>query len=186
MRIITRTLCGLIVILLLVAVPTGQRAATPKVLGGLALGLPAPSDTAVDYAAADLDAAFKEAAAQNVYAFRVLEGGTFNMNIRGQFAAEESARVHTNIHDLYMVRNGEATFVTGGELVDPKKSGAEGTELNGASIRNGVSRAIKPGDVIFVPAGVPHQVTAVNGRLQFLLVRWQQVQDVPGSRGAER
>jgi mannose-6-phosphate isomerase-like protein (cupin superfamily) len=186
MRIIMRTLCGLIVIVLLVAVVTGQRAATPKVLGGLALGLPAPTDKAVDYSAAALEAAFKEAAVQNVYAFRVLEGGTFNMNIRGQFAPEENARVHTNIHDLYMVRSGEATFVTGGELVNPKKSGAEGTELNGTSIRNGVSRAIRPGDVVFVPAGVPHQVTAVNGSLQFLLVRWQQVQHVASSRPADR
>jgi mannose-6-phosphate isomerase-like protein (cupin superfamily) len=186
MRIITRVLCGLIVISLSVAVATGQRAATPKVLGGLTLGLPAPTDKAVDYSAAALEAAFKEAAVQNVYAFRVLEGGTFNMNIRGQFAPEESARVHTNIHDLYMVRSGEATFVTGGELVNPKKSGAEETELNGTSIRNGVSRAIRPGDVIFVPAGVPHQVTAVNGSLQFLLVRWHQAQHVAGSRPADR
>ena len=25
---------------------------------------------------------------------------------------------------------------------------------------------------IFIPAGVPHQMTAVNGEVQFLLFRW--------------
>ena len=174
MRAITLGLCGLIMIISSGAVATSQRGTVPEVLGGMSLGLRAPTDKAVDYSAGALEAAFKEAAAQNIYAFRVLEGGTFNMNIRGQFAPEEQARIHANIHDLYIVRTGEATFVTGGELIDPKKGGPAGTELSGSSIRNGLSRVIRPGDVIFVPAGVPHQVTRVNGSLQFLLVRWEQ------------
>ncbi len=31
---------------------------------------------------------------------------------------------------------------------------------------------VRTGDVIFIPAGVPHQITAVNGEIQFLLFRW--------------
>ena len=49
--------------------------------------------------------------------------------------------------------------------------GAEG-DVDGTAIRNGKSRAVKAGDVIFIPAGVPHQITAVNGEVQFLLFRW--------------
>ena len=30
----------------------------------------------------------------------------------------------------------------------------------------------RPGDVVFIPPGVPHQITAVNGEVEFLLFRW--------------
>lgn len=173
MRAIKIGVCAIVIVGLSGPVATRQQAKPPEKLAGMALGLKAPTDKAVDYAASSLEAAFKEVAAQKIYAFRILEGGTFNMNLRGQFAPEDVARVHTNIHDLYLVRSGEGTLVTGGELVDVKKGGAAGTELTG-TIRNGASRVAKAGDVIFVPAGVPHQVTAVNGHFLFLLVRWQQ------------
>jgi prepilin-type N-terminal cleavage/methylation domain-containing protein len=45
-------------------------------------------------------------------------------------------------------------------------------DVDGSGIRNGKSRVVKPGDVIFIPPGVPHQITAVNGEIQFLLFRW--------------
>ena len=175
MRALAIGLCGGIVIGVCGAVAFGQGAGAPRppVLGGLKLNLKPETGKAIDYPASSIEAAFREGLQQKVYAFRILEGGTYNINIRTQVAPEDEGRIHQRIHDLYMIRSGEATLVTGGELVDAKKGENDATELSGA-IRNGLSRAVKPGDMIFIPAGVPHQVTKVTGNFQFALVRWHE------------
>jgi mannose-6-phosphate isomerase-like protein (cupin superfamily) len=103
---------------------------------------------------------------------RVLEGGVFNLNLRRETAAEEGAGTHGKKSDLYLIRSGEATLTTDGELITPKPAGGAEGDVDGSGIRNGKSRTVKAGDVIFIPAGVPHQITAVNGEVQFLLFRW--------------
>jgi len=172
MRVGRMALLGLLAITLGASEAAAQAPVNPPDLAGIPLGLKAPTDHSVEYPADQLDEAFKEAIAQKLYAFRILEGGTFNINIRGQYAPEELARIHTTIHDLFFIRSGEGEMTTGGELVDQKAGGPGGVELSGTSIRNGVTKAVKPGDVVYVPAGVPHQVTKSDGTLQFLLVRW--------------
>jgi hypothetical protein len=58
------------------------------------------------------------------------------------------------------------------DAIDAKPpSGPEG-DRDGSGIRNGVARVVKAGDTIFIPAGVPHQITAVKGGVQFLLFRF--------------
>jgi mannose-6-phosphate isomerase-like protein (cupin superfamily) len=69
--------------------------------------------------------------------------------------------VHQHFDDLMIVQQGSATLVTGGSLVDPK-TGANG-EIKGSSVQNGVSRKIIVGDVVIVPAGVPHQLLIPPG-----------------------
>ena len=48
--------------------------------------------------------------------------------------------VHGKRADFMIMREGEGTFTSGGELVEGKAGGAEG-EMTGTSIRNGVSTA---------------------------------------------
>jgi mannose-6-phosphate isomerase-like protein (cupin superfamily) len=48
------------------------------------------------------------------------------------------------------VRDGSATLVTGGAIVNN-------------AIRDGVERLIKPGDVVFIPPGVPHMIRETTG-----------------------
>jgi len=63
-------------------------------------------------------------------------------------------------------------LTTDGELINPKPGGGTEGDINGSGIRNGIARVVKAGDTIFIPARVPHQITAVNGEVQFLLFRW--------------
>ncbi len=69
--------------------------------------------------------------------------------------------LHENVDDLMIVEKGSATLVTGGTLVDPKTI-SEG-EIRGASVKGGTSRALGVGDVVVVPAGVPHQLLIPPG-----------------------
>jgi uncharacterized RmlC-like cupin family protein len=80
------------------------------------------------------------------------------------------AEVHQNKADVIVVQSGTATLVTGGEVVDPVTTGPN--EIQGASIKGGVSRTVAPGDVIEIPAGVPHQFFIASGtQITYLIVK---------------
>ena len=69
--------------------------------------------------------------------------------------------VHQNVTDVMVIQSGEADLVTGGETVDPKTTGPG--EIAGTSIKGGKKQHIGAGDVIRVPAGVPHQFFIAPG-----------------------
>ena len=63
--------------------------------------------------------------------------------------------VHEKLVDILVVQSGEATLTVGGEVIGPKSTGPG--EIQGDSIKGGVSKKVSAGDVIHIPAGVPHQ-----------------------------
>ncbi len=76
--------------------------------------------------------------------------------------------LHQNFDDLMVVEEGSATLVTGGSLVDPKP-GVNG-EIRGTSVQGGTSKSIGVGDVVIVPAGMPHQILLAPGTVYKSLV----------------
>jgi len=173
MRAIQIGCCAVAMIGLSGAVGTGQTAGgAQQMLGGMVLRLSAPTDKAVMWPAANLSAGMKEMVGKKLESQRILEGGVFNFNLRREIAAEEGAGTHGKKADLYLIQSGEATLTTDGQLINPKPAGGTEGDVDGSGIRSGNARVIKTGDVIFIPAGVPHQITAVKGEVQFLLFRW--------------
>ena len=79
------------------------------------------------------------------------------------------AEIHTLDTDLIYMLEGTAAFVTGGSVPDAKV--IEPNELRGSKIVGGESRRIVKGDVIVVPAGVPHMFTGVQGSLNYYVVK---------------
>ena len=77
--------------------------------------------------------------------------------------------VHEQDADIIYVLAGEATFVTGGEIVDGK-SIAPG-EIRGTDVKGGDTRQIAKGDVIIVPAGTPHWFKEVPAPLDYYVVK---------------
>ncbi len=72
--------------------------------------------------------------------------------------------------DVIVVQTGTATLVTGGEVIDPKDTGPN--EIQGSGIKGGVKHEIGPGDVIEIPAGVPHQFFLAPGsQITYLVVK---------------
>jgi mannose-6-phosphate isomerase-like protein (cupin superfamily) len=71
------------------------------------------------------------------------------------------AEIHAHWDDVMIVEDGSATLITGGTAVDAKTN-ADG-ETHGTKIENGESRTIKPGDVLTVRAGTPHQLVLEPG-----------------------
>jgi mannose-6-phosphate isomerase-like protein (cupin superfamily) len=78
------------------------------------------------------------------------------------------AEIHTHFDDVMLVTEGNATLVTGGDMVDAHTV-SEG-EISGSSIHNGVVQPIATGDVIHIPAGTPHQLLIAPGTTYSALV----------------
>ena len=62
--------------------------------------------------------------------------------------------VHDKTNHIFIIVEGEATFVTGGTLVGAKNT-APG-QIRAASMNGGQTHQLKKGDVITVPAKTPH------------------------------
>ncbi len=134
---------------------------------GGASAKPAPTDKAVYFANADIQATWKDLEAKQVINKRVLEGGAYSINIR-IVKEGDAPLVHSSSADVWVTMEGGATAITGGQLVDGKKRPNVDDEA-GTAIRGGVEQALQPGDVLFVPAGVPHGFKDIKGFRAFLI-----------------
>ena len=72
------------------------------------------------------------------------------------------AELHEKQADLFVVASGEATLVFGGEVVSPKTT--EPNEVRGPSIKGGEKKALAAGDVVHIPARIPHQLLVPAGK----------------------
>jgi mannose-6-phosphate isomerase-like protein (cupin superfamily) len=76
--------------------------------------------------------------------------------------------LHQHFDDLMIVEHGAATLVTGGSLAEPKAISPG--EIRGIGVKGGTLRDISVGDVVIVPAGVPHQLLVPAGTIYTSLV----------------
>jgi mannose-6-phosphate isomerase-like protein (cupin superfamily) len=70
-------------------------------------------------------------------------------------AVQRGSEMHDNTNHVFIIMDGEAEFVTGGKIVDPKVTAIGQTR--GTGIEGGVSHHLTKGDVITIPAKTPHQ-----------------------------
>jgi mannose-6-phosphate isomerase-like protein (cupin superfamily) len=68
--------------------------------------------------------------------------------------AAGEVEVHENTNHVFIIVEGEATFVTGGTMVEPKNT-APG-QIRAKSVNGGQTYHLTKGDVITVPAKTPH------------------------------
>lgn len=65
-----------------------------------------------------------------------------------------TAEYHEHTNHVFIIVEGEATFITGGKLIDPKETGPG--EIRAASLEGGETYHLTKGDVITIPAKTPH------------------------------
>jgi mannose-6-phosphate isomerase-like protein (cupin superfamily) len=84
-----------------------------------------------------------------------------------------AAEYHETQADVFVVESGEATLVVGGKLVDGKTTAPH--EMRGTGITGGTERKISTGDVVSIPAKVPHHVKVDAGKeVTYFLVKVTQ------------
>jgi len=79
------------------------------------------------------------------------------------------SEIHTKDADIVYVLDGTATLVTGGTPVNSKPIAAD--EFRGERIDGGDARLLSKGDVIIIPAGVPHWFKEVTSPFLYYVVK---------------
>jgi hypothetical protein len=79
---------------------------------------------------------------------------------------------HDAIVDVVMVQSGEGTLLLGGRMLNPKASNGAGEYL-GTGIEGGERHALAAGDVVHIPAKIPHSFLVPKGKhITYVLVKF--------------
>ena len=136
------------------------------IIGLMALAMRADAPAGFDmWTGAQLKAFSKSLApkvnAQKLAIQTLAKYGTHAVMIAHREASGE-AELHETQADLFIVQTGAATLKIGGTMVDAKSTGPG--EMRGPSISGGEEKKLAPGDVVHIPAKVPHQVMLAKGQ----------------------
>jgi mannose-6-phosphate isomerase-like protein (cupin superfamily) len=84
-------------------------------------------------------------------------------------AGAGQVEVHEKETDVMYVVEGAATIVTGGTMIGGKASGPG--QLRGNEIQGGATRHLTKGDVVVIPAGIPHWFKEVSPVISYYVVK---------------
>lgn len=131
--------------------------------------------------AADVEALLAQAKSQRkdqpLISKNILELAPYSANLEYR-ASVGPAAIHEKEAELFYVIDGSATLMTGGKLVDEKRTNA--TNLTGTAIEGGMSRKVAKGDFIIVPENTPHWFSAIDGTV--VLMTLHVPRPVPASK----
>ena len=130
---------------------------------------------------------------------RAVDIGKINLDVgvvyRGKLdkPAPQSVAEHDLVSELYHIIDGTATLMLGPDITEMKRRPADletvrlfnGPGNNGASVRNGVSYDLKPGDVVIIPAGTGHWFTKIDDHIYYLMVRLDPDKVTPNKSEAD-
>jgi uncharacterized protein GlcG (DUF336 family)/mannose-6-phosphate isomerase-like protein (cupin superfamily) len=98
----------------------------------------------------------------------LLDAGAYKLDA-GRREGPGEVEYHARTADVMHVVQGTATILTGGEMVGVRSAG-DG-ELRADSVAGGHARDLTAGDVLAIPAGVPHQFTWVSDPFLYFVVK---------------
>ena len=80
--------------------------------------------------------------------------GDHGLIVLAQRRGAGEVEVHAKTNHVFIIVEGEATFVTGGSLVSPRNTAPD--QIRAASVNGGEMHHLSKGDVITIPAKTPH------------------------------
>jgi len=162
--------------------------AAAAVRGAQPSAAPGEPLSATDVTAEDIQATLKQEMASgkpvNDTSIRVVDVGGCNVGIGAVYrltpATKGFSATHDKVTEVYYMIEGAGTLVTGGTLVNPQRrqssneivAQVNGPGVSGTTIQGGVSRRIKAGDMVIIPAGTPHWWSEIEGSsMKYVVVR---------------
>jgi mannose-6-phosphate isomerase-like protein (cupin superfamily) len=82
--------------------------------------------------------------------------------------AASPGEIHERFSDFAIVRSGSGSVLIGGKILNPKVDSPG--EIRGNGVEGGTKIRFGPGDVLYVPANVPHQFVPDPGKPYSILV----------------
>ena len=84
--------------------------------------------------------------------------------------------LHQHFADTFYILDGHATLITGGQVLDQKTT-APG-EIRGKSVDGGTRQELRAGDVVHIPAGMPHQMLLADGdSITYFVIKIEETRD---------
>jgi mannose-6-phosphate isomerase-like protein (cupin superfamily) len=133
---------------------------------------------------ADIQTTLKKGAANKItdQAMRTITVGNLNVGlgvVHRSAGDEQNAIAHDELTEIYHILSGSGTLLSGGSLVKPERFPADGKTVKelagpssrGKSIENGVSRKVKAGDVVIIPAGSAHWFSQIDQAIEYEVIR---------------
>ena len=103
------------------------------------------------------------------FAQPILQLAPYNANLEYRVAGiNANASIHEKEAEMFVVVEGAGTVVTGGKLVEERRTNPE--NLSGSGIEGGSRRRVAKGDYIMVPEGVPHWFGEIDGALVLMSI----------------
>ncbi|MFV0624269.1 cupin domain-containing protein [Sphingomonas sp. ac-8] len=139
----------------------------------LTVAVPAAAQTAPADAASAADIRAKVAAmaarmGNATFAYEPLVRDGETVAALEYWKAPGKPAVHPDEAEYALVIEGAGTLVSGGTMADAKET--QPGLVEGSRIDGGVTRRLGPGDVLLVPAGVPHWF-GIDGKLVLLGIK---------------
>ena len=139
-----------------------------------------PAPTSV-VSAETIDSTMKTSIAGNILDTKMVEsrvkGGIVRVGIVHRTKPEPRALLHDQLTEIYQVIKGSGTLLTGGTsqaptpAVDPPNLGP--TPSFSVTQVGGVSQKVKAGDIVIVPAGLPHRFIELDGPIEYVIYRFE-------------
>ncbi len=162
-------LCVAAIVLLVPAIAVGQ---PPP---------PVPPPPAVDVTAAAIKSFIDTLPKDRIsdQPIRVADVGGYKVGAYGVFRPKAqpggAIRHQTSVTEIYYMLEGTGTLVTGGKMVDEKSTGlspnTKRPNFGGSRIEGGVTRKVVPGDVVIIPANLPHWWSSLDTDIRYLIFR---------------
>jgi len=161
------------------------------------LSAQAKPSSVVAIARDDIDAVLKYSGSEGAGTdrqIRVVDLGAYRLGIgvlhRGATrpGAPVGAISHSQVTEVFYFLSGAATMVTGGAVENERPFPAD-TEFvrlavgpsSGGTFRGGDRRRVAAGDVVVVPAGVPHGFDEISDQVTYLSIRPDLARVLPAS-----
>lgn len=139
---------------------------------------------AVTVSEADWMATMARSAANNTLDTKVgetaVKGGVVRVGVIYRSRPETRALVHQELTEIYMIVEGSGTLVTGGTATDsqpvsdPPNLGL--TPNFFVTQVGGEVRRVGPGDIVIIPAGLPHRLSEIDGPMSYTIYRFEPTQ----------
>ena len=114
----------------------------------------------------------EKVAAAMVKGARVIEDE--GLTVIANRGVQRGAEMHDKTNHVFIIVDGDADFVTGGKMIEPKIISPGQTR--GTGIEGGTVHRLSKGDVITIPANTPHwwKDTSKTGSVGYYAVNYEQ------------
>ncbi len=147
----------------------------------LAQGAATTPPPAVVVSADTVDGTLRQSIANNTLDKKMAEtptkGGIVRVGIVHRTKPEPRALLHNELTEIYQIIQGSGTLFTGGTpqaptpVSDPPNLGP--TPSFYVTQAGGLTQKVKKGDLVIIPAGLPHRFSELDGPIEYVIYRFE-------------